>query len=190
MYFIHLLLNILFVTLSSGYLLSQAHHLNVEKLFFNRKKIWKLFEIKIRLWSLLCQWQKTKIILLLHNLKWYITIFKKNYPYPWKLLAKSLNCSDQPHISIWRVVRTYTHTEHWRCADYRTHTHTRTASISQKTKFCKKKISINGQRTVWLTVWVWTFLSFECSLWSALEHWRCADYPKENTTIYDPFVLN
>ena len=84
MYFIHLLLNILFVTLSSGYLLSQVHYLNVEKLFFNRKKIWKLFEIKIRLW------QKTKIILLLHNLKWYTTLFKKNYPYPWKLLAKLL----------------------------------------------------------------------------------------------------
>ena len=36
MYFIHLLLNILFVTLSSGHLLSQVHHLNVEKLFFNK----------------------------------------------------------------------------------------------------------------------------------------------------------
>ena len=53
-----------------------------------------------------------------------------------------------------------------------------------------KKNSISGQRTVWLTVWVWTFLSFECSLWSALEHWWCTDYPKENTAIYDPFVLN
>ena len=52
MYFIHLLLNILFVTLSSGHLLSQVNHLNVGKLFFDRKKIWKLFEMKIRLWSL------------------------------------------------------------------------------------------------------------------------------------------
>ena len=93
MYFIHLLLNILFVTLSSGHLLSQVNHLNVGKLFLIEKKSGNCLKWKSGYGAYSVIDKKHKIILLLHNLKWYITLFKKNYLYPWKLLAKSLKCN-------------------------------------------------------------------------------------------------
>ena len=55
MYFIHLLLNILFVTLSSGHLLSQVHDLNVEKLFLIEKNpeiVWNKNQVMVLIVSM------------------------------------------------------------------------------------------------------------------------------------------
>ena len=81
MYFIHLLLNILFVTLSSGHLLSQVNHLNVGKLFFNRKK------------NLEIVWNENQVMELIVSLtKNQNNTFAAQFEMK-KLLAKSLKCN-------------------------------------------------------------------------------------------------